>query len=102
MCWFNLVCVLYDLPSLSYFDLILTLYHKIKSLSQIFMLIEISQSRHFKYLNVYVVKDANSYDCFPNHHTTFCSQKCFYFKTPDGAASISSHSYFSCRPQLKS
>ncbi len=27
----NLVCILYDLPILSYFDLILTLYNKIKS-----------------------------------------------------------------------
>ena len=57
------------------------------------MQIEISQSQQFKYLNVYVVKDAISYDCFPNHHATFCSQKCFYSKTPDGAACISSTSY---------
>ncbi len=29
------------------------------------MQIEISQFRQFKYLNVYVVKDAISYNCFP-------------------------------------
>ena len=62
MCFFNLVCILYDLPSLSYFDLILTHYHKImknyhKIKSQFFMQIKICQSRQFKYLNVYVVKD---------------------------------------------
>ncbi len=81
MCWFNLVCVLYDLPSLSYFDLILTLFHSIKSQTKsFFMQIEISQSRQFKYLNSYVVKDAISYDCFPNHHATFCSKKMLLFQ----------------------
>ncbi len=34
-------------------------------LSQIFMQIEISQYRQFKYLNVYVVKVAISYNCYP-------------------------------------
>ncbi len=29
-----------------------------------------------------------------NYHATFCSQKGFYFKTPDGAASILSSSYW--------
>ncbi len=44
------------------------------------MQIEISQSRQFKYLNVYVAKDAISYDCFPNHHATSCSQKMILFQ----------------------
>ncbi len=75
MCFFNWVCILYDLPNLCYFDLILILYHKIKSQqSQFFMQIKISQSRQFKCLNVSVVKDTISYDCFPNHHATLCSQ----------------------------
>ncbi len=81
MCFFTFGCVLYDLPSLSYFDLILTLYHKIKSQTKSnFMQIEISQSWQLKYLNVYVVKDAISYDYFPNHHATFCSQKMLLFQ----------------------
>ncbi len=63
------------------------------------MQIEISQSRQFKYLKVYVVKDAISYDCFPNHHATFCSKKMLYFKTPDGAASILSPSYYTLLKQ---
>ncbi len=58
------------------------------------MQIEISQSRQFKYSIVYVVKDAISYSWFTTiMQHLFCSQKCFYFKTPDGAASISSPSY---------
>ncbi len=81
MCFFNLVCILYDLPSLSHFDLILTLNIKLRvKVSQISMQIKISQSRQFKYLNVYVAKDAISYDCFPNHHATFCSKKMLVFQ----------------------
>ncbi len=37
------------------------------------MQIELSQSRQLKYLNVYVVKDAISYDCFSNHHLPSCN-----------------------------
>ncbi len=81
MCFLNLVFILYDLSSLSHFDLILTFYHKIKSQTKsIFYANEIRQSRQFKYLNVYVVKDAISCDCFPNHHATFCSQKMLLFQ----------------------
>ncbi len=57
------------------------------------MQIEISQSRQFKYSIVYVVKDAISYNCFPSSMQHFVVKKCFYFKAPDGAASISSPSY---------
>ncbi len=57
------------------------------------MQIEISQSRQFKYSIVYVVKVAISYNCFPTIMQYFVVKKCFYFKTPDGAASISSRSY---------
>ncbi len=59
------------------------------------MQIEISQSREFKYSIVYVVKVAISYryNCFPTIMQHFVVKKCFYFKTPDGAASISSPSY---------
>ncbi len=53
------------------------------------MQIEISQSRQFKYSIVYVVKVAISYNCFPTIMQHFVVKKCFYFKTPDGAASIS-------------
>ncbi len=54
---------------------------------------EISQSRQFKYSIVYVVKDAISYNCFTAIMQHFVVKNCFYFKTPDGAASISSSSY---------
>ncbi len=57
------------------------------------MQIEISQDRQFKYSIVYVVKDAISYNCFTTIMQHFVVKKCFYFKTPDGAASISSPSY---------
>ncbi len=57
------------------------------------MQIEISQSRQFKYSIVYVVKVTSSYNCFPTIMQHFVVKKCFYFKTPDGAASISSPSY---------
>ncbi len=56
------------------------------------MQIEIGQSRQFKYSIVYVVKDAISYNCFTTIRHHFVVKKCFYFKTPDGAASISSPS----------
>ncbi len=58
------------------------------------MQIEISQSRQFKYSIVYVVKIAISYNCFPTIMQHFVFKKCFHFKTPDGAASISSPSYY--------
>ncbi len=58
------------------------------------MQIEISQSRQFKYLHVYVVKVAISYNYFPTIMQHFVVKKCIYFKTPDGAASISSPSYY--------
>ncbi len=64
-------------------------------LSQIFMQIEISQSRQFKFSIVYVVNVAISYNCFTTIMQHFVAKKCFYFKTPDGAASISSPSYWS-------
>ncbi len=57
------------------------------------MQIEISQSRQFTYPIVYVVKDAISYNCFTTIMQHFVVKKCLYFKTPDGAASISSPSY---------
>ncbi len=57
------------------------------------MQIEIIQSRQFKYSIVYVVKDAISYNCLTTIMQHFVVKKCFYFKTPDGAASISSPSY---------
>ncbi len=58
------------------------------------MQIEISQSRQFKYSIVYVVKDAINYNCLTTIMQHFVvKKKCFYFKTPDGAASISSPSY---------
>ncbi len=57
------------------------------------MQIEISHSRHFKYSIVYVVKDAISYNCFTTIMQHFVVKKCFYFKTSDDAASISSPSY---------
>ncbi len=57
------------------------------------MQIEISQSRQFKCSIVYVVKDAISCNCFTTIMQHFVVKKCFYFKTPDGAASISSPSY---------
>ncbi len=94
MCFFYLACILYDLPSLSYSDFPLTLCHKIKSQTKsFFMQIEISQSRQFKYSIVYVVKVFISYICFPTIMQHFVVKKCFYFKTPDGAASILSPSY---------
>ncbi len=58
------------------------------------MQIVISQSRQFKYSIVYVVKVAFSYNCSPTIMQHFVVKKCFYFKTPDGAASISSPSYW--------
>ncbi len=61
------------------------------------MQIQISQSRQFKYSIVCVVKVAINYNCFPTFVQHFVVKKCFYFKTPDGAASISSPSYcFRC------
>ncbi len=57
------------------------------------MQIEISQSRQFKCSIVYVVKDAISYNCFTTIMQHFVVKKCFCFKTPGGAASISSFSY---------
>ncbi len=57
------------------------------------MQIKISQSRQFKNSIVYVVKVAISYNCFPTIMQHFVVKKCLYFKTPDGAASISSPSY---------
>ncbi len=57
------------------------------------MQIEIIQSQQFKYSIVYVVKDAISYNCFTTMQH-FVVKKCFYFRTPDGAASISSPPYF--------
>ncbi len=58
------------------------------------MQIEICQSRQFKYLLVYVVKDAISYNnCFTTIMQHFVVKKWFYFKTPNGAASISCPSY---------
>ncbi len=57
------------------------------------MQIEISQSRQFKYSNVYVIKDVISCNCFTTIMQHFVVKKSFYFKTPDGAASISSPSY---------
>ncbi len=63
------------------------------------MQIEISQSWQFKYSIVYVVKVAISYNCFPTTMQHFVvKKKCFYFKTPDGAASISSPSYCLVNP----
>ena len=56
------------------------------------MQIEINQSRQFKYSIVYVVKDTISYNCFTTIMQHFVVKKCFYFMTPDGAASISSPS----------
>ncbi len=56
------------------------------------MQIEISQSRQFKYSIVYVVKVAIINNCFPTIMQHFVVKKC-NFKTPDGAASISSPSY---------
>ncbi len=56
------------------------------------MQIEISQSRQFKYSIVYVVKDAIRYNCFTIIMQHFVVKKCFYFKRPDGAASITSPS----------
>ncbi len=64
------------------------------------MQIEISQSRQFKYSIVYVVKDAISYNCFTTIMQYFVVKKSFYFKTPDGAASISSPSYYCNRLQI--
>ena len=78
MCFFTFGCVLYDLPSLSYFDLILTLYHKIKSQTKsFFMQIEISQFQQFKYPIVYVVKVAISYNCFPTIMQHFVVKNAF-------------------------
>ncbi len=57
------------------------------------MQIDISQSRQLKYSIVYVVKDVISYNCFTTILQHFVVKKCFYFKTPDGAASISSPFY---------
>ncbi len=57
------------------------------------MQIEISQSLQFKYSIVYVAKDAISYNCFTTIMQHFVVKKCFYLKTPDGAASISSPSF---------
>ncbi len=57
------------------------------------MQIEISQSRQFKYSIVYIAKDAISYNCFTTIMQHFVVKKCFYFKTPDGTASILSPSY---------
>ncbi len=57
------------------------------------MQIEISQSQQFKYSLVYVVKDAISYNCFKTIMQHFLVKKWFYFKTPNGAASILSPSY---------
>ncbi len=57
------------------------------------MQIEISQSRQFKYSIVNIVKDAISYNCFTTIMQHFVVKICFFFKTPDGAASISSPSY---------
>ncbi len=62
-------------------------------LSQMFMQMEISQSRQFKYSIVYVIKVAISYNCFPTIMQHFVVKKCFCLKIPDGAASISSPSY---------
>ncbi len=82
------------MPSLSYFDFTLTLCHKIKSQTKSnFYANRISQSRQFKNSIVYVVKVAISYNCFPTIMQHFCSQKCFYFKTPGCADSIWSPSY---------
>ncbi len=58
------------------------------------MQIEISQSQQFKYSIVYVVKDTISYNCFTTIMQHFVVKECFYLKTPDGAASISSPSYW--------
>ncbi len=58
------------------------------------MQVEFNQSRQCKYLIVYVVKDAISYNCLTAIMQHFVVKKCFYFKTPDGAASISSPSYY--------
>ncbi len=60
------------------------------------MQIEISQSRQFNtrlFMLSTFVKVAISYNCFPIIMQHFVVKKCFYFKTPDGAASISSPSY---------
>ncbi len=57
------------------------------------MQIEISQSRQLKYSIVYVVNVSISYNSFPTIMQHLVVKKCFYFKTPDGAASISSPSY---------
>ena len=64
------------------------------------MQIEISQSQQFKCSIVYVVKVAISYNYFPTIMQHFVVKKCFYFKTPDVAASISSPSYWSITKQF--
>ncbi len=64
------------------------------------MQIEIGQSRQFKYSIVHGVKVAISYNCFLTIMQHFVVKKCFYFKTPDGAASISSPSYWGVWKEL--
>ena len=64
------------------------------------MQIEISQFLQFKHSIVYVLKVAISYNCFLTIMQHFVVKKCFYFKTPDGAASISRPSY--CRAKRSS
>ncbi len=56
------------------------------------MQIEISQSRKFECSIVYAVKV--SYNCFTTIMQHLVVKKCYYFKIPDSAASISSPSSY--------
>ncbi len=96
MCFFNLVCILYDLPSLSYFDLILTLDHKIKRQTKSFLCkLKLASLGSLNTWMFMLSRMPLVTIVSPTIMQDFVVKKYFYFKTPDGAASISSPSY--CR-----